>query len=47
MSRRSFARVRDVLGQPDVYPDLSATVSQKASELAVEYGFTDVEDDSR
>lgn len=66
-----FIRTEDVLGQPDVYPDLSATVSQfypgravaalaadpavlaktgqvlKASELAAEYGFTDVDDDSR
>ena len=66
-----FIRTEDVLGQPEVYPDLSATVSPlypgravaalagdpsvlektgqvlKASELAAEYGFTDVEDDSR
>jgi dehydrogenase/reductase SDR family protein 1 len=65
-----FIRTEDVLAQPDVYPDLSSTVSQafpgravaalaadpavmersgqtlKASELAAEYGFTDVEDAS-
>lgn len=62
-----FIRTEDVLAQPDVYPDLSGTVSQlfpgravaalaadpavmersgqtlKASELAAEYDFTDVE----
>jgi len=62
-----FTRTEDVLGQPDVYPDLSATVSPvfpgravaalagdpaviertgqtlKASDLAGEYGFTDVD----
>jgi len=62
-----FTRTEDVLGQPDVYPDLSATVSQlfpgravaalaadpaviaktgqtlRASDLAVEYGFSDPE----
>ena len=64
-----FIRTEDVLDQPDVYPDLSSTVSQvfpgravaalaadptvlersgqtlKASELAAEYGFIDVEND--
>jgi dehydrogenase/reductase SDR family protein 1 len=63
-----FIRTEDVLAQPDVYPDLSATVSQrfpgravaalaadpavleksgqtlKASELAAEYGFADVDE---
>jgi dehydrogenase/reductase SDR family protein 1 len=62
-----FTRTEDVLAQPDVYPDLSATVSQpfagravaalaadpavmektgqrvRATDLALEYGFTDVE----
>jgi dehydrogenase/reductase SDR family protein 1 len=62
-----FIRTEDVLAQPDVYPDLSSTVSQlfpgravaalagdpgvlektgqtlKASDLAAEYGFADVE----
>jgi dehydrogenase/reductase SDR family protein 1 len=64
-----FTRTEDVLAQPDVYPDLSSTVSQlypgravaalaadpavlertgqvvKASDLAAEYGFADVEGD--
>lgn len=65
-----FTRTEDVLAQPDVYPDLSGTVSQmfsgravamlaadpavmsksgqtlSAKELAAEYGFTDIEEDS-
>jgi dehydrogenase/reductase SDR family protein 1 len=62
-----FTRTEDVLAQPDVYPDLSATVSQpfagravaalaadpavmertgqrlRASDLALEYGFSDAD----
>ena len=64
-----FIRTEDVLGQPDVYPDLSSTVSQlfpgravaalasdpavieksgetlKASDLATEYDFADVQEE--
>jgi dehydrogenase/reductase SDR family protein 1 len=65
-----FIRTEDVLAQPEVYPDLSSTVSQifpgravaalasdpavmektgqrlKASDLAGEYGFGDVDEDA-